>query len=260
MTSIHATAIVEEGAQLGVDVCVGPYAVISSHAKIGDGSRIAAHAVILGRTTVGQNCSVHAMAVVGDVPQDTAYEDGIESYVEIGDRTRIREGVVIHRGTSAGSSTRVGNDCLLMNHSHLAHNVVLHDCVAMAGSVQVAGYVEIGDGAFIGGAAAVHQFVKIGRLAMVGGGMMVAQDIPPFCIGKTGSLNLLNGLNVVGLRRAGIGSAGRKELKKAYHIAFRSDLNKEELLAKLRAEFSSSLVAELAEFIQNSKRGLCSEA
>lgn len=260
MTTIHPTAIVEDGAQLGEGVRVGPYAIVSRHARIGDRCCIAGHAVIMGRTTLGKDCSVHSTAVVGDVPQDTAYEESTESYVEVGDRTRIREGVVIHRGTSPGSATRVGNDCFLMNHSHLAHNVVLHDSVAMAGTVQLAGYVEVGEGAFIGGTSAVHQFVKIGRLSMVGGGMMVAQNMPPFCMGETGSLNLLRGLNVVGLRRAGVGAGDRKELKRAYHTAFRSDLNKTDLLAKLRTQFSSPLVGELADFIEASKRGVCRDA
>jgi len=257
VTTIHPTAIVEEGAQLGTHVDVGPYAIISSQAQVGDRCRIATHAVILGHTILGNDCSVHATAVVGDVPQDTSYEEGIASSVRIGDRTRIREGAVIHRGTAPGSSTIIGNDCFIMNHCHLAHEVILHDGVAMAGGVQIAGHVEVGEGTFIGGTAAVHQFVKIGRLAMIGGGMMITQDIPPFSMGRSGSLNALNGLNVVGMRRGGMGPEERKELKRAYHVAFRSSMSKEEILQELRTDFSSPLVGELADFIESSTRGVC---
>jgi UDP-N-acetylglucosamine acyltransferase len=252
---IHPTAVIESGAQLGEDVTVGAFAFIDSHVQIGDRTIIAPHATILRYTTLGSDCQVHANAVLGDLPQDLAYQDQ-ESYVKIGNNCAIREGVTIHRGTKFETTTEVGDECLLMAHSHVAHNAKLGHRVILANGALVAGYAEIGDRAFISGNCLVHQFARVGRLAMMAGGAAVQKDIPPFCITRSMSPNTVIGINTVGMRRAGFSTEERLIMKRAFKVLYQSGLNVSQALIQL-AEFDSPLVAEFREFVQSSQRGIC---
>jgi len=254
--SIHPTALVDPAAELAPDVDIGPYAVVGPRVRIGARCAIGPHAVVHPFVTLGEGCRVHAHAVLGDLPQDLGFAGG-ESAVEIGAGCTIREGVTIHRGTKPGTATVVGKGCFLMANSHLAHNVRLGDGVILANGALLGGYVEVGDRAFVSGNAAVHQFVRVGRLAMVSGLAAVSKDAPPFCTLHSVITNRISGLNVVGMRRAGLTSAQRLEVKRAFALLFRSGLNVRDAIARIRAEIPEGPGRELADFAAASKRGLC---
>jgi UDP-N-acetylglucosamine acyltransferase len=238
MTRIHPTAIVEDGAVIGDDVEIGPHAVIFRHAAI------------------GPRCRIHTGAVIGDVPQDLAFKS-VESFVTIGADCVIREHVTIHRGTKEGTKTVVGEGCFLMAHSHLGHNVQLGRRVILANGVLLAGYVAIGDSAFLSGNAVVHQFVRIGRLAMLGGLTAAAKDVPPFCTTRPAMLSVVTALNVIGMRRAGMTPAERADAKEAFRLLYRANLNVTQALEAIRGRFQSGPAIEMCDFIATSKRGIC---
>jgi UDP-N-acetylglucosamine acyltransferase len=258
MSKIHSTAVVAPGARIGNDVSIGPFSCIEEDVTLGNRCRIGPHVTIMRHTTLGEDCEVHAGAVLGDTPQDLAFVD-TESMLTIGRKCIIREGVTLNRGTKPGSATSIGDACFLMAFSHCGHNVVLGQRVILANGVLLAGYVTVGEGAFLGGNAAVHQFCRIGRLAMVGGLAAVTQDVPPFTMLATGSVSDLAGLNTVGLRRAGISASERAALKRAYHVLFRDGLARHEALQRVRKTESSPLVEELCGFIEATQRGVCGE-
>ena len=254
--NIHPSAIVDSKAQLGSNVEIGPGAVIQSNAVIGDGCVIGPRAVICTYTTLGAECRVHSGAVIGDTPQDLAFKK-VQSFVRIGDRCTFREGVTIHRGTKEGTETVVGNDCYLMVNSHLAHNVKLGNRVIFANGVLLGGYVEVGDGAFISGNAVVHQFCHIGRLVMIGGVCGISKDVPPFCMTRSGSINTIVGLNIVGLRRNGFTPDQRKTVRECMNILYMRGLNVSQAVEQLKQKADDAVVAEILTFIESSNRGLC---
>ena len=254
--SIHPTAIISEGARVGRDVKIGPYAVVEDETEIGEGSEIRAHAIIKRFTTLGRGNIVYEGAVLGGEPQDLGFED-CESYLRIGANNRIREGATMHRGTAPGSATVVGSDCFIMATAHVAHNCVLGDRVIIANNVALAGYVDIEDRVFISGGVVVHQFCRIGRLAMIGGNSKIVQDCLPF-VTTDGVPGRARGLNITGLRRAGLKSSEVQKLKDAYRSLLRSGLALEEALARL-ADSRDPFVEHLANFIRTSKRGFSHE-
>ena len=255
---IHPTAVVEEGAVLAAGVSVGPFSYVQAGATLGAGTQLGPHVTVLEFTALGEGCSLHAGAVVGDLPQDLAF-GGDESYVRIGDRCTIRECVTIHRGTTPGSTTVVGDDCMLMACSHLAHNVQLGNHVILANGVLLAGHAEVGDQVFMGGNAMVHQFARVGRLAMISGATAAKKDVPPFCMTRAHTAGVM-GLNTVGLRRASISSQDRRQLKLALKLLYRSGLNVSHALERIEQETEGDLVAELSDFVRTSKRGICTWA
>lgn len=194
--SIHPTAIIEDGAQLGAGCVVHAHAIVSRHCVLGEG------------------VVVHPFAVVGGDPQDLRFDVATRTGVRIGARTVIREHVTIHRATKADGGTDIGADCYLMVGSHVAHDCRIGDRVIMANAVLLAGHVQIGEGAFLGGGAVVHQFTRIGEGAMIGGAARVSRDVPPFSM--TTERDEVVGLNVVGLRRRGLPKATLEELKRAF--------------------------------------------
>lgn len=254
--SVHPTAVIEAGARLGQGVTVGPLAVIGNDVTVGDGCWIGPHATILDHVRLGANCRVHSNAVLGDFPQDLKFRN-VPSYVEIGPDSVIREGVTVHRGTHENSSTVVGRGCFLMANSHVAHNVRLGDFVIMANGALLAGDVQVGDRAFISGNAVVHQFTRIGALAMISGNAGVGKDVLPYCTVAGVRRNVVAGLNVVGMRRAGFSPADRIMVKRAFDIVFRSGLNIRQALERLRAECDSGPAAAWIPFIEQSRRGIC---
>ena len=253
---IHKTAVIDAGAELGRDVTVGPFSYIEADVRVGDGCVIGPHVSILRYTSLGANCRVHAGAVLGDLPQDTAFKQ-CESWARIGANCLIREGVTIHRGTKPGTVTEIGDDCFLMAFSHFAHNVRLGKGVIVANGALLGGYVEVGGRAFISGNCLIHQFVKVGRLAMLGGGSAASKDVPPFCTLRTLSLNTVAGLNVVGMRRANLSPEEREEIKRAFKILYKSGLNVSQSVEKIRETFTSGPALEFCAFIEESKRGIC---
>jgi len=253
---IHRTAIVENGARLGADVEVGPFVCIADEVEIGEGCRIGPHVVIHPHTTLGPECRVHAGAVLGDLPQDLAFRD-VRSYVHIARGCTIREGVTVHRGTESESVTRVGEGCFLMAFSHVAHNVELGDGVILANGALAAGHAKIGERAFISGNTVIHQFTRLGRLSMLGGGSGVSRDVPPFCSTMPAAANTILGLNVVGMRRAGMTAEERGQVKEAFTVLYRSGLTTPEALALLESHFTEGPGREFLDFVKTSKRGIC---
>jgi len=249
---IHSTAIVSSEARLGDDVVVGPYAVIEGDTEIGARTRIHALAVVRRYTRLGAGNAVHEGAVLGGEPQDLGFTEAATS-LQIGDGNRIRECVTINRASKPGEATLVGSECFLMAYSHVAHDCRLGDRVILANNVALAGHVTIGDRAFLSGGVVVHQFCRIGRLAMIGGNSKVVQDCLPF-VTTDGVPGQARGLNVVGLRRAGVGASQLRTLKEAYRLLLRSALPLEGALSKLAA-LQDPLVDELAAFVRGSKRG-----
>jgi UDP-N-acetylglucosamine acyltransferase len=254
---VHPTAVVAPGARLGKDVSIGPFVVIEDATEIGDGCEIRAHAVVRRFTTLGAHNRVHEGAVLGGEPQDVAFT-GADSRLVIGDRNLIREGVTIHRSTKPGGATLVGSDCFLMAYAHIAHDCRLGDRVIAANNVALAGHVELADRAFLGGIVGVHQFCRVGRMAMVGGHAKVVQDCLPFVI-TDGQPARARGLNVVGLKRAGVAASQLRTLHEAYRLLLRSGLPRASALEKLQA-LCDPLVDELVAFVRASKRGIASGA
>lgn len=254
---IHPTAVIEAGAEMGRDVQCGPFSFVGAGARIGNACVLGPHVAVLGNTVLGDGCRVHAGAVIGDEPQDLAFKPDTRSYVRIGAGCVIREGVTIHRGTKPETVTEVGENCFLMANSHLAHNVRLGRNVILANGVLLAGYVDVGDRAFISGNTAVHQFARIGRLAMLGGAAGFSKDVPPFCMTKSGWFNRVVGLNVVGLRRSGMSPEVRLQVKKAFVMLYRSGWNVSQAVDKMKAAFPDGPARELWEFVESSKRGIC---
>ena len=255
---IHQTAIVEDGAVLGNDVEVGPYAHIGKDVKIGDGTIVKQGAVIDGHTTIGCECQVFPYACIGMKTQDLKYQDGSVSYVEIGDRTVIREFATVHLGTADGEKTVIGSDCLFMCYCHAAHGVVMGNHVICSNSVQLAGDVHLQDWAIVGGCSAVHQFCTVGQHAMVGGMARITQDIPPYmlCIPKGDEIHVA-GPNVVGLTRRGFAKDVLATLKEASRVLYRSGLNRSQALERIESDIEQiDEIRYLVQFYRNSQRGV----
>jgi UDP-N-acetylglucosamine acyltransferase len=248
---IHPLAAIASGARLGAGVRIGPFAVIEDDVEIGEGCEIAAHAVIKRYTRMGARNRVAEHAVLGGEPQDVKFK-GHPSFVVIGSGNLIREGATIHRSSVEGGQTRIGDENFLMAYSHVAHDCQIGNQAVLANGALVAGFVSVGDRAFVSGNVAIHQFARIGRLAMVGGLARITQDCLPFMITE-GSPARARGLNIVGLRRAGVPAQDVAALKKALAL-LRSGLLLQEALAELDGS-DSALVRELAQFIRESKRG-----
>jgi UDP-N-acetylglucosamine acyltransferase len=255
--SVHPTAAVDPSARLGSGVSIGPFAVVEEDTVVGDGSQVRAHAVVRRYTRLGEANAVHEGAVLGGEPQDVAFH-GEASTLEIGARNRIREGVTMHRSSRPGGTTLVGSDCFVMAYAHVAHDCRIGDRVILANNVALAGHVEIGDAAFLSGGVVVHQFCRIGRLAMVGGNSKIVQDCLPFVL-TDGVPGRAHGLNVVGLRRAGVGAAQLRALKEGYRLLLRASLPLEAALERMRA-VEDPLVDELRAFAAHSRRGFCRAA
>jgi len=255
--TIHPTAVVEPGAQLGVGVQVGPFCHVGPEVQIGDGARLVSHVVVDGDTDVGEGAVLYPFCTVGLAPQDLKYQ-GEPTRCEIGARTQVREHCTIHRGTVTGTGlTRVGAGCLLMAVVHVAHDCEIGDAVVIANNVVMGGHVTIGAGTVIGGAAAIHQFVRIGRGAMVGGVSGVEADVIPFG-SVIGNRARLAGLNVIGLRRRGVDRAQIGLLRSAIRELFWGEGVYADRLEAVRARYGSDkLAAEVLDFVAfPSKRGL----
>ena len=255
-SKIHETAVIAPGARIGKDVEIGAFSVIGPNVEIGDRTIIAPHALVTGWTTIGEDCQIFSFSSVGEASQDMK-SCGEKSYVRIGDRTKIRECVTIHRATGEGQETRIGNDCLLMATVHIAHNCLIGNRVIMSNAAMLAGHVVVEDNAVIGGMTGVHQFVKIGRNAMVGGMSRLVQDVVPYTI-VNGQPAQVYGLNNVGITRAGISMDSRRALKKAYKLLYRSGLTLAKAITVIEQEVEScEEVEHFLRFLRDAERGIC---
>jgi UDP-N-acetylglucosamine acyltransferase len=251
---IHPTAIINPKAQLDASVEVGPYAVIDGHVSLGAGCRVGPHVYLTGHTRIGTNNRFYAGCVVGEAPQDVKYKDE-PTELRMGDNNLVREGATVHRSAKPGQATLIGSNNFLMVNSHVGHNVVLGDHVILANGALLAGHVEIGDRVFISGNCLIHQFVRVGTLAIMQGGSGISKDLPPYTVARGN--NGMCGLNVIGLRRAGLSADERLELKKLYHKLFRSGKNLSDAVGRARKEFTGAPAKVLLDFVAAAKRGVC---
>ena len=258
-TNIHPTAIVDKNAQLGEDVEIGPYASVGPDVKIGARTVVQQGAIVHGHTTIGEDCQIFPYACIGMKTQDLKYMDGSVSYVEIGNRTVIREFATVHLGTKDGEKTIIGEDCLFMAYCHAAHGVILGNHVICSNSVQLAGDVHLEDYAIIGGCSASHQFCTVGCHAMVGGMTKIRQDVPPYMLSDMtdGAMRVI-GPNVVGLTRRGFKREVIQALKEAFRFIYHSGLNRSQALERVENDVEQfGEVKELVAFYRNSTRGVC---
>ncbi len=251
---IHPSAVVDPGAVIDPTVEIGPYAVIGPDTVIGARTKIGAHTVV-EYAVLGADNILHPGCYVGTPPQDIKYA-GEKTRLVMGDKNIVRECVTINRGTAQGGGlTKIGSGCLFMACSHIAHDCVVGDGVIVVNAVLLAGHVHIGDYAVLGGMCAIHQHNRIGRLAMLGGGSMNTLDVLPFA-NTQGDRAVMRGLNLLGLKRAGVPPENRSALKAAYRTLFLSGLSQIEALAQLKTGTPCKEVQEWIDFIETAgKRG-----
>jgi UDP-N-acetylglucosamine acyltransferase len=258
---IHPSAYVAPTARLHPDAVIGPgtrvgeFCVIEADVVIGRGCVLEPYVYIKRWTTMGDENEISAGTVLGTDPLDKAFT-GERSYLILGDRNKIREHYTISRGTKPESETRIGSGNFIMTSGHIAHNCVLGDNVVIASCALVAGYVEVEDQAFVSGGVVIHQYSKIGRLAMIGGNSRVNLDVPPFFL-YSGFNVEPEGLNLIGLKRAGFTLEQIRSLKTAYRILYRSGLKQEAALQKIETELATPETLQLVNFVRNSERGIC---
>lgn len=254
--SIHPSAFVSPGAELGSDVSVGPCAVVEDDVVIGDGSQVHAFASVKQYTVMGKNNIVHSYAMVGGIPQDLKFA-GEPSRLEIGDNNTIREFSTLHRGTAGGGGvTRIGDSNLIMAYCHVAHDCILGSHIVMSNGATLGGHVIIFDHAIVGGLSAVHQFARIGKNAFVGGMTGISQDLPPYMM-AVGSRAGIHGPNLVGMRRHGLSPAAIKAMRAAFRLIWHSDMPRQEALDKAGQAFADvPEVMEVITFVRESPRGV----
>ena len=252
---IHPGAEVDAGADLAEGVEVGPFAVIERDVHIGERTRIFPGAHVLAGTTLGRENVVHGHVVLGGDPQDLAY-DGSRTELRIGDRNVFREGVTVNRGSAPETVTSIGDDCFFMANSHVGHDCEVESNVILANGALLGGHVHVGERVFIAGNAAVHQHVRVGRLAMLAGVSPLTVDVPPFSL--VADRNIWRGMNSVGLRRAGFDRKTTTALRRAFRRLFGRRRNLKTAREEIAAEGGLlPEVAEVLEFIETSKRGVC---
>lgn len=255
MTKIHPTAVIAAGAEIDEDVEIGPYSIIGEHVKIGKGARIMAHVYLDGWTTIGAECAIFPFASIGTQTQDLKYKGGV-TFVEIGEKTTLREYVTVNSGTNEGDVTRVGARCHILAYNHIAHQCLLGNDVIMSNACQLAGHIIVEDCVTFGGLCGVHQFVRIGRMCILGGCSKATQDIPPFMMAD-GNPAAIHGLNIIGMQRRNVPEETRRILKEAHRIIYRQNLTVQQALEKIRTELPSCPELEhLTAFIASSERGI----
>lgn len=255
MNSISSQAFVHPGAKIGKDVIIEPFAYIDDNVEIGNGTRVMTHSTILSGARIGKNCCIFPNAVISGIPQDLKFK-GEETVAIIGDNTVIRECATVNRGTASRGFTKVGNNCLIMAYSHIAHDCVLNNYIILGNSTQLAGEIEIEDYAIISGGALVHQFTRIGAHTMIQGGSRIPKDIPPYILVGREPITYA-GLNIVGLRRRGFSSEKINTIQEIYRYLYLSGLNISQAVEKIENEMPESEEREhILTFIKSSSRGI----
>lgn len=251
---IHPTAVISPQAELADDVQVGPYCVLEGAVKLGPGCVLRPHSYLIGPLTMGKNNLVFSGCVIGDQPQHLRFS-GEPTSTEVGDGNVFREHVTVHRGTTQSWVTRIGNGNFFMANSHVAHDCVVgNNCVLVNGAL-LGGHCVLEDNVFLSGNSAVHQFVRIGRLALLSGISATTKDVPPFIVQQ--NINCVLGVNVVGMRRAGMTHAEIDAVRRAYHHLYRNGLALPNALKAIEGELSQvTVVMEMVSFIRRSTRGI----
>ena len=252
---IHQLTAVDPRAKIGKNVTVEPFTTIASDVVIGAGTWIGSNVTIMDGARIGKNCKIFPGTVISAIPQDLKF-DGEDTQTIIGDNTTLRECVTINRGTKALGYTKVGNDCLIMATSHVAHDCVLGNNVIIANGCGIAGHVEIGDFVVMGGLSAVQQFGKIGKHVMISGGSLIRKDIPPYVKVAREPISYA-GINSVGLRRRGFTNDKIFEIQKIYRAIFQMKMNTTQAIEYIEKEMLPTMERdEIITFIQNSPRGI----
>lgn len=250
--AIHSSAVIHNTAKIDPSCEIGPGAFIGEDVVMEPGCSIGAHAVV-EHVHMGRGNKLHPGCYVGTPPQDLKYK-GEKTRLVMGDNNVVREGVTLNRGTQATGETRIGSGCLFMTNAHVGHDCRVGNGVILVNCVALAGHVTVGDHTVIGGLAAVHQFQTIGKMCMVGGGSMINKDMPDYCLCQ-GYPAKLRGLNLLGLRRAGLPREAVAAIKEAYKLLFTSGLRAEEAVARLKALNRPELAGMIA-IVEGSKRGV----
>jgi UDP-N-acetylglucosamine acyltransferase len=253
---IHPTAIVDPNAKIGTDVQIGPFAILGQDVTIGTQTIVQSHVVIEGEVAIGGGNLIGHGAIIGAAPQDVSFSTDRRTKVEIGDDNVIREYCTIHRGSPDGSATKIGDKNFLMAGVHVGHNCIIGNNIVIANNCLLAGHVRVDDGAFLGGGSTFHQFMHIGRLVMVQGSSAFGKDLPPFVVAA--ERNYVFGLNIVGMRRAGLSANDRNEIKEAFKLVYLSGLNTSQALDKAATMLFGAPAREFLDFVASAKkRGIC---
>ncbi len=252
---IHPHTYIHPNAKLAENVKVDPFTVIHQNVTIGEGTWVGSNVTIMEGVHIGKNCRIFPGAVLGAVPQDLKFK-GEDTTVEIGDNTTIREYVTIHRGTRDRWKTTVGNNCLIMAYSHIAHDCSVGNNCIMSNNSQMAGHVIMGDYAWVAGFTAIHQFVKIGQHAFIAGGSLVRKDVPPYIKAVRNPLSY-GGVNSVGLKRRGFSLDKINQILDIYRIIYNKGFNTSKALEFIEEEMAASDERdEIISFIRDSERGI----
>jgi len=252
---IHQLTAVDPRAKIGKNVTIEPFTTIGANVIVGSDTWIGPNVTIMENVRIGKNCKIFPGTVIGAVPQDLKF-DGEDTQVIIGDGTTLRECVTINRGTKALGYTKIGNNCLIMATSHVAHDCIVGDNVIIANGCGIAGHVEIGDFVVMGGLSAVQQFGKIGKHAMISGGSLIRKDIPPYVKVAREPISYA-GINSVGLRRRGFTNDKIFEIQKIYRAVFQMKMNTTQAIEFIEKEMLPTMERdEIITFIQNSPRGI----
>ncbi|NJD56999.1 MAG: acyl-ACP--UDP-N-acetylglucosamine O-acyltransferase [Nitrospirae bacterium] len=256
-TKIHETALIDQKAEIGTGVEIGPYCIVKKGVRVGRNTRLISHVILEGDTEIGEGCTLHPFSCIGLPPQDMKYKGELTRLI-VGNNNTIREYVTIHRASVGGDeTTTVGNNNFLMAYVHVAHNCKIGNNIIMANAATLAGHVLVEDFAVIGGLVAIHQFTRIGQYAMVGGFSGIGQDIPPYMV-ASGARAKLFGPNMIGLKRHGFSDETVNTIKKAYKTLFREKRTLKDAIKKVYDDFPESPEIEhLITFIEKNKRGIC---
>jgi len=253
---VHPTAIVDSNAKLGANVEIGAFSIIGSHVTIREQTTVQSHVVIEGEVAIGRGNFIGHGAIIGAPPQDISFSTDRRTKVEIGNDNVIREYCTIHRGSPDDSVTKIGDENFLMSGAHIGHNCLIGDNVVIANNCLLAGHVCVDDGAFLGGGSTFHQFMHVGRLVMVQGSSAFGKDLPPFIVAA--ERNYVFGLNIVGMRRAGLSANDRSEIKEAFKLVYLSGLNTSQALSKAETMTFGAPAREFLDFVASAKkRGIC---
>ncbi|MDZ4312930.1 MAG: acyl-ACP--UDP-N-acetylglucosamine O-acyltransferase [Cypionkella sp.] len=245
---VHPSAFVEEGATIGPDCFIGPFALIGAEVTLAKGVTVKSHAVVTGWTEIGEDTTIFPFACVGEVPQDLKFK-GERTRLIVGQRCKIREGATLNTGTEGGGGvTRIGDDCLLMTGAHIGHDAQLGNRIVLANQVAIAGHCHIGDDVIIGGLSGIHQWVRIGRGAIIGAVTMVTNDVLPYGLVQ-GPRGVLDGLNLVGLKRKGVERSDISAMRAAYQALAQGDGSFQDRARRLAEDTDSDYVREMTDFI-----------
>ena len=248
-------AYINPEAKKAPSVVIDTFVTIEKNVVIGEGTRISSNVTIMEGSRIGKNCTIFPGAVIGAIPQDLKFK-GEDTLAIIGDNTTIRECVTINRGTAAKGKTVVGNNCLIMAYSHIAHDCLLGDNIIIANASQIAGEVQIDNYAIIGGGALIHQFCHIGAHVMLQGGALVNKDIPPYVKGAREPIAYA-GINSVGLRRRNFTNEQIRDIQEIYRYLYLSGYNNSDAIERIEAELPATNERdEIIMFVKNSKRGI----